>query len=316
MFLENVTKLVSPNNSGIANTTPPEDCKDSFELIFGILYAFIGLIILVGNGFSCVVFLATENLRRQYMNIFLVSLAISDILMAILVAPLFATHCSLGCTTSNMADYCWLMRKPKDIVLIANMFNLFAVTYDRYLAVLRSLQYTSKMTRKRVTIILVAVWVVPGVLAGLRNAWQHTAPSQYLRRTNKHYDGIIIIVFIILPIFVMTVVNIRIVRAIKRQSHRIRGATQRNVRRSHGARSSKGTMACVSVVFIFVVCWLPRCVYNISYLFREGSNGLASPLLFKVAFLFLFLQSSVNPFVYSFYRSDFRRAALSLIKRR
>ena len=78
-----------------------------------------------------------------------------------------------------------------------------------------------------------------------------------------------------------------------------------------GARRRKGTISCVLVVFIFVAAWFPRAFYNISRL-----GGMPDkPVLTKISLFLLFLQSSVNPFIYSFYRNDFRRASRALLKR-
>ena len=68
-------------------------------------------------------------------------------------------------------------------------------------------------------------------------------------------------------------------------------------------------MACVLVVLIFVLSWIPRGYHNIARLFGNGEG----PLLNKLSLFFLFVQSAVNPFVYAFYRSDFRRATVKLV---
>ena len=302
-------------------------CTDDYPVLFGVLYSVIGLVILAGNIFSIIVFLATANLRRQHMNIFLVSLAISDTMMAALVAPSFATFCAPHCgstAATGPATQCWLMRAIKDVVLIASMFNLFAITYDRYVAVLRPLQYNAKLTQKRVTVLLAGVWFIPVVFAAVRNVWQHTTSDETQKKYNQLYNSIIIVTVVIIPICIMTLVNMRIVRAINAQWRRIRAAptqSQRGLEPSSGPgsettvkagqRRNKGSLACVLIVFIFVICWLPRCIYIIYNVTELG--GLADVLFFKLSFTFLFFQSSVNPIIYSFYRSDFRLAALRLL---
>lgn len=83
----------------------------------------------------------------------------------------------------------------------------------------------------------------------------------------------------------------------------IRKQTEREKRDSQVAtitavlnQKRKGTIACVAVVLVFVVCWVPRAVYNFSFIINPP--GLTSPLFFRICFLFLFLQSSLNPFIY------------------
>lgn len=312
----NDTKLANLVDFGEddSNTKTDGHCIRSIELAFWVLYSLVGITIFIGNGFTCMVFLTSKRLRKNFMNVFLVSLACWDILMAIFVVPFYATYCSRGCEYS-LTEYCWLFRKAKDCVLIATTFNVCAITYDRYLAVVQPLHYGSKMTKRRVTAILAGVWTLPAVVAGIRSAWHHTKKNDDLRYANKLYDTILVVVFVMFAIFVLLVVNVKIMRAIKK--HNERELTEQSKRTAWKARMEKtkrrkGTRACILVVFVFMICWLPRIVYNFSYMIKPP--GLASPLFLRLAFFCLYLQSSANPFIYSFYRSEFRRAALRLVK--
>ena len=278
-------------------------CNTSTEILFFILYGVIGVVIFTGNLFTLVVFLTTEKLRRSKMNVLLVSLATWDILMSVLVAPFYAVYCGRGCEYS-LRSYCWLMRGAKDCVKIGTTFNLYAITYDRYIAVLHPLQYGSKLTPKRVTFMLGVVWCLPMILASIRNFWQHNGSDS--RFANKLYDSIIVLGFVVLLVVLMLITNVKIMRAIRKQADR----EKRDFQLSHQTR--KGTFACVTVVLVFVICWLPRAVYNFSYIVNPP--GLASPLFFRICFLFLFVQSSLNPLIYWFYRAEFRRVAFRLLR--
>ena len=277
-------------------------CSTSTEILFFILYGAIGVIIFTGNLFACVVFLTTEKLRRSNMNVLLVSLAAWDILMSVLVVPFYAVYCGRGCEYS-LRSYCWLMRGAKDCVKIGTTLNLYAITYDRYIAVLHPLQYGSKITPKRVTSMLAVVWCLPMILASIRNFWQHGSDTRF---ANKLYDSIIVLGFVVLLVVLMLITNVKIMRAIRKQADR----EKRDFQLSRQTR--KGTFACVTVVLVFVICWLPRAVYNFSYIVHPP--GLASPLFFRICFLFLFIQSSLNPLIYWFYRAEFRRAGFHLLR--
>ncbi|XP_022790805.1 tyramine receptor Ser-2-like [Stylophora pistillata] len=301
------------DNSDDVGLNTDSSCNREVEVVFWVLYSAVGTIILVGNSFTCIVLLASKRLRNIFMNIFLVSLSFWDVLMAIFVVPFYAIHCSHGCEYS-LTKYCWIFRKAKDCVLLATTFNICAITYDRYLAVVRPLHYGAKMTKRRVTVILAGVWTAPVVVAGLRSTWHHTKTNEELRFANKLYDTILVIVFVIFSILVLMVANVKIMKAIKTQNERERTEQGRRaawIATNKTITRRKGTRACILVVFVFILCWLPRIVYNLSYVIKPP--GLASPLFLRLAFLSLYLQSSTNPFIYSFYRSEFRRAALKLL---
>lgn len=275
---------------------------------------------LIGNAFVSLVFIVTSKLRRNYMNIFLLSLSISDMLMAVLVIPFYTVHCFRDCPHS-LTHFCWLLRKARDFALGATTLNICAITYDRYLAILRPLKYNAKMTKFRVILILAVVWLAPVVVAATRNAWYHSTEEEKMRHlTMKLFDVAIIITPVIIFQVVILVVHIKIIRILGQRNPGSRSGSRSSS--SHLSESSvdvlrlrKGTTSCVLVVLSFVACWLPKTVHNFSYVVVTPDPVLSSPLFFRICFLFLFIQSSLNPFIYTLYRSRFRKASRTLLLR-
>lgn len=296
-------------------------CNETLEMVFWILYGIAGFVILAGNLFTFLVFVTTKRLRQSYMNIFLVNLAVADIMMAVLVVPWYAAFCNTSSCSYPMSKYCWLMAGLKDIAFAGTVLNLAAISFDRFLAVLRPLRYQLYMTKRSVCCILVGVWGLSSIIALIRNAWLHTTSEEEGRKIDKIYNSILIFTFALLPILIIFGVNVRIIQAIRRQDRRVgqerngvRGTTVEREARLEITKAKKGTISCVSVVFVFLFSWLPLAFVNFSFVF--GRADLVGDVLVKIAWLCLFVQSSANPFIYSFYRSDFRRAGLALIFRR
>lgn len=296
-------------------------CNRVQEMTFLISYALVGVVMFFGNSFVCLVFLASKKLRRNFMNIFLLSLSVSDMLMALLIVPFYTVHCFRDCS-HVLTPYCWLLRKARDFALTATMLNTCAISYDRYLAILRPLQYGVKMTRLRVGAILTFVWLIPVVVAVTRNFWHHSAQGEERRHlTVKLYDVAVVIVPVILFQTVILAVNIQIIRKI----HQHKKATRKTDVTScpseltrdlkEISRLIKGTTSCVLVVLTFVISWLPKAVHNFSYVFDSPNSVLSSPLFFRICFLFLFIQSCFNPFIYTVYRAQFRKTARSVISK-
>ena len=297
------------------------NCNKTQEAIFLVLYAVVGIVMFFGNSFVCVVFLASRKLRHSFMNMFLLSLSASDILMAAFVIPFYTVHCFRDCPHS-LTSYCWLLRKARDFVLAATTLNICAITYDRFLAILRPLQYGAKMTRLRVGVILTAVWLIPAVVAATRNAWNQRTDDNAQRHLKvKLYDTFVVIIPVLLFQIGIVTVNIQIIRNIHKheQAAKICGALhspdqlKKDLREI--SRLRKGTTSCVIVVMTFVICWLPKTVHNFSYIVDSPDPLLSSPLFFRICFIFLFIQSSFNPFIYTVYRAQFRKATRDIITR-
>ncbi|KAL9955445.1 hypothetical protein ACROYT_G036773 [Oculina patagonica] len=314
--------LSSNDTSMDTNSTGTETayCDETLQKIFWFVNGVLALIILAGNTLTCVIFLSTKQLRQQYMNIFLVSLAVSDILMAVMVVPGYTSFCA-GCKPYLSSDTCWILAQTKDLVFSSSFFSLLAITYDRYLAVLCPLQYSSKMTRNKVTCMVILTWVFPALIATARNIWWHTQSEEKAKAINKVYNVILVFLLVMLPAVIMALVNVMIVRAIQTQRRKtfpLREISSVNQEisceetRAETSRKRRGSIACAAVVLVFVLSWIPRSVYNFAYVF--GRADLVTPLLVKLSMFFLLLQSCVNPFIYSFYRADFRQAAKRLLK--
>lgn len=338
-FISTPGETLKPQNESDFKTPL---CDQRLDVVFWVVNGIIGVVILLGNSFTCTVFLSSSDLRRNYMNIYLVSLGVADISMALLVVPGFAAFCS-GCTY-KWSEYCWVFGGARDIAFPATVFNVLAITYDRYTAVIRPLHYASTMTNRRVFTILFAVWVTPIVLSALRNIWYHSWSEEAVKNADKIYNVVLVITFVFLPLPVLLLVNLKIMRAIKSHGTRIHAnmvermcfqhfsndsASGLSTRQSgkelvrynadlnaqnnrNASRQRKGTLSCVLVVFIFIISWLPRAFLNFCNL--SGRRDLTSPMLVKLSLFFLLFQSSVNPAIYCFIRNDFRQAARRLCK--
>ena len=299
-----------------ANTTVNTEtatCAEAIDIVFLVIYAIVGTAVFFANALTCLVFLTSRPLRETYMNVFLVSLAFSDLLMALLQVPGHAALCT-GCSESFRQlvspRTCRNLDGVKDYVFLTSIFNVLAITYDRYLAVLRPLHYRRRMTRLSVSLLLAHIWTTPVPLAFLKPILEDLG-SDVLKekRAKRLYDILIVSSCVILPIFILVIVNCMITNAIRKQLIRVPCAM--NAReREQTKRERRGTVSCLVIVLVFIISWVPRCLLN--FLFFVGIRYIDVHLLEKISIVFLLTQSFINPLVYSFYRRDFRHAALNM----
>ena len=187
-------------------------CNTIEEEIFRYLNSLVGFLILGGNLLTCAVFLRNKRMRREFMNVFLVSLAISGIFVALLVIPGYTVYCT-GCLHQR-SKLCWIFEAAKDFAFLSTIFNVMAITYDRSIAVLKPLQYKRVMTQRTASTILICVWIASALLTSVPCIWQVTIPkaaSEY----NEIYTYFLLFSFVFVPVGVLSVVNVKIIFAIR-----------------------------------------------------------------------------------------------------
>ncbi|XP_076012057.1 dopamine receptor D4b [Genypterus blacodes] len=139
-------------------------------IIFGIVLI---VSITAGNVLVCVS-VCVEKALKTTTNYFIVSLAFADLLLAVLVLPLFVyAEFHGGVWTLNMALCDGLM--TMDVMLCtASIFNLCAISVDRFIAVSIPLNYNRKHVDHRQLFLLSATWllalaVASPVIFGINN---------------------------------------------------------------------------------------------------------------------------------------------------
>ncbi|XP_056134777.1 D(4) dopamine receptor-like [Lampris incognitus] len=139
-------------------------------LVFGVLL----IVVITGGNVLVCVSVYLEKALKTTTNYFIVSLAFADLLLALLVLPLFVyAEFQGGVWSLNMLVCDGLM--TMDVMLCtASIFNLCAISIDRFIAVSIPLNYNRKHVDHRQLILLSATWllalaVASPVMFGINN---------------------------------------------------------------------------------------------------------------------------------------------------
>uniref|UniRef100_H2U3R9 Dopamine receptor D4 n=1 Tax=Takifugu rubripes TaxID=31033 RepID=H2U3R9_TAKRU len=173
-------------------------------LICGIL-----LIVTVASG-NVLVCLSVylEKALKTTTNYFIVSLAFADLLLAVLVLPLFVyAEFQGGVWTLNVLMCDGLM--TMDVMLCtASIFNLCAISVDRFIAVSVPLNYNRKHVDHRQLVLLSATWllalaVASPVIFGINNVPDRDPSACKLEDNNYVVYSSVCSFFIPCPIMVL-----------------------------------------------------------------------------------------------------------------
>lgn len=148
------------------STTAEED--NGYVLGAGMIVATIALgvinfVVLFGN--SLVIIAVVRNRKlRTVTNIYIVSLACADMLLAIFVLPFSAALEVLHFWPFGK-PFCTMWLAIDVLLCTASILNLCAISLDRFIAVTKPIRYPSIVSKKRGKILVLCVWVLSFVIS-------------------------------------------------------------------------------------------------------------------------------------------------------
>ena len=126
------------------------------ETWFWVLGWFLCIFTMVGNGFVIFLVCSKRQLRTK-TNIFIVSLAMADFCVGMIAVP--------SRSLCNMVTECISDKKASLLVMSVWVFfiyasgtNLFSLVLERYIAVVKPLEYLTFIKRRRVIQMVLASW--------------------------------------------------------------------------------------------------------------------------------------------------------------
>lgn len=195
------------------------DDPSKLEFIIKVLLA---IAILVGNSLVIYLYFVEKTLSIKQANRFVISLSICDLLVALIFIPCHELfHESIQrLIPLPIAGY------VASIATLGSLWNLTALTYDRYVAVFDGLRYEVIMTNKKVTMMMVAIWISDFFITFLPLSWRFV--------TQETTNSLILHVYQFILVIIMTVVHIVLIGVyialFKTNRHHLKFSQQQEIR--------------------------------------------------------------------------------------
>ncbi|XP_072030110.1 uncharacterized protein [Amphiura filiformis] len=191
------------------------DIQQIIKLIFLPLIILIGLI---GNLIVCLAITKTPKLRKV-VNYFVLSLAVSDLLVCALVIPLAIYQEVTGqWRMARLTCRLWILC---DVLLCtASIWNLCLVSIDRFLAVTQPIKYAKYRTPRNAIFLILSAWFISLVTAvilvfALAKDGDDTEVCQV--EANPIVGIITALIAFFIPCIIISLLYIQIFVAIKRK---------------------------------------------------------------------------------------------------
>nr|XP_017507763.2 adenosine receptor A3 isoform X1 [Manis javanica] len=277
----------------------------------------IGLCAIVGN--VLVIWVVKLNPSLQTTTFyFIVSLALADIAVGVLVMPL-AVVVSLGITIHFYS--CLFMTCLLLIFTHASIMSLLAIAVDRYLRVKLTVRYRSITTQRRIWLALGLCWLV-SFLVGLTPmfGWNMKLTSESHRnvtflscqfRSVMRMDYMVYFSFftwIFIPLLVMCGIYLDIFYVIRNKLNQ-NFSSSKETGAFYG-REFKTAKSLFLVLFLFALSWLPLSITNCIIYF----NGEVPQVILYLGILLSHANSMMNPIVYAYKIKKFKETYLLILK--
>ena len=267
----------------------------------------LNVLSLTGNILVCLSVYKNVRLRTT-TNLYIIALAVSDLLSAVFVMPI-----GIGVLITGE----WIFGEA--ICQLHAFFSLFVIyispvtmgltAVNRYVRICRSTQqYDRLFSARKSRLLLAIVWfsvacytAVPR-LAGLQ-AYEFVpgyaqCSIAHLSETGKTIHYSIVLIFFFLTPLIATLLSYKRVAKVIRQ-HNINALSSLSL---HEIKLSKSLFA---IVFAFMICWIPFWVIVVLRRFRLVAMMPRNVEL--LCMFFLYLSNTINPFIYAGMNPVFRR---------
>ena len=211
-------------NHVLTNLSATFETKTPANILHIVCVTCFAITVMISTVFGnvlVIVAVSTEKRLRKVGNSFIVSLALSDLLVGVVVTPFALAYELLGDWPLG-AHLCDLWVSMDVICCTASIINLCIISFDRYNAITRPLRYALKRTLPRAFTMIAIGWIYSAGIAippllGWRQPVEQTT-NQCMVSQDRAYTVFSTTGAFYLPLMVMLVMYFRVYRAtMKRQ---------------------------------------------------------------------------------------------------
>ncbi|NXR60698.1 DRD5 protein, partial [Rhadina sibilatrix] len=287
---------------------------------------------LLGNSLVCAAVLRFPHLRSKVTNLFVVSLAVSDLLVAVLVMPWRAASDVLGFWP--FGAFCDLWVAFDITCCTASILHLCLISVERYRAIASPFRH-QRVTRCAASVTIGAAWLLSLLISFIPVQLRWHKEREQLGWLNgsapegscdsslgRSYAVCSSLISFYIPVAVMLGTYGRLFRLARRQLRRVSSLERRGSDCPRDAalknslkKETKVLQTLSIIVGVFVCCWLPFFVLNCLAPFCDAEAGALPCVSGSVLGTFTWLgwaNSALNPVIYAF-NAEFRRAFASLL---
>ena len=314
---------LSINNTNSGNNAPgnkTQAAKEEPELLstsMVVLLAVICLLIVVEN---CLVMLLMYKKKtlRSLTNMFLASLAFSDLISGLVGIPLIAI-----CSKRHIFKICVSSVIFIRFSAISSIHHVLLIAFDRYVSIVHSLRQESLVTKWRAIGAIAFVWMFSFAASVIQLTWygideESLTDQEGAEKWDATYSLVCLVMFFGFPLILICYMYGRIFYISFKLCRSDRQMTATLQQGHHSVLHEwRGRSVLLIMVVIFAGCWLPYFLAvlgdHVESLRSESESAFSAQRLLLVL---TYTPPLLNPLLCTLAKKDFRHALREMLFKR
>ncbi|KAI1903171.1 hypothetical protein AGOR_G00024470 [Albula goreensis] len=246
---------------------------------------------------------------RNAGNVFVVSLAFADLVVAFYPYPLvlyaiFHDGWALGDTQCKVSGF--LM----GLSVIGSIFNITGIAINRYCYICHSLAYDKLYSYRNTLLFVGLIWVltviaiVPNFFVGSLRYDPRVYSCTFAQTASSSYTVAVVVIHFLVPIAVVTFCYLRIWILVIQVRRKVKSEVRPRLKPS----DLRNFITMFVVFVLFAICWAPLNLIGLAVAINPPVMASRIPeWLFVVSYFMAYFNSCLNAIIYGLLNRNFRK---------
>ncbi|KAK5897276.1 hypothetical protein CesoFtcFv8_010350 [Champsocephalus esox] len=290
------------SNLGLSASSAGVSTALASVLIFTIVVDILGNVLVILSVYR-------NKKLRNAGNIFVVSLSVADLVVALYPYPLVLT--AIFHDDWTMGDlHCQASGFIMGLSVIGSIFNITAIAINRYCYICHSLHYDRLYSLRNtccylgLTWLLTALATVPNFFVGSLQYDPRIYSCTFAQTVSSYYTISVVVIHFLIPLLVVSYCYMRIWVLVIQVKHRVKREQRAKLQPS----DVRNFLTMFMVFVLFAFCWAPLNLIGLAVAINPVKVAPNIPeWLFVTSYFMAYFNSCLNAVIYGLLNQNFRK---------
>ena len=304
--IRNQTVLGQQNSTCIFVDSTAERISKLCAYLFTVLVSFFGNILII------IIVYKNRDLQKT-INYFIVNMAVSNLLFALVLFPVKITQLSTGSIQWHVSGilgsiFCKLYTFARSVSVSVSAQSLVWIAIDRFVAVVFPVKLGLISGNIR-TKAIISTWIFAGVFyspllvtSGLAESGNNTSciliskkSTFFNKRSFEAYNWLHMTIRFFAPLFLITILYTAIAITLKRRKNALADTLPNVPEQRYLKKRRQATQMAIVILVLFYICVIPYTLLRFENFWRHSCAFLRSFTF--IAYFMLHFSTAVNPII-------------------